>query len=179
MYHTRRRICLIEIIINNYRSLTISDRFGKVVTKILNRRLIQWLESEQLSKLALNLSNRLHTIILFLIHVRYVISIKINKPKAVYMCFIDLERSFYTASKDLLLYKLLKINISSKCLQLIRSLYQDMRTCLKINNCYTNSFPVEIGTHQGYTPSSNLFKIFINDSPFFGHGMLNTRRCLM
>ena len=33
---------------NNYRGLTISNGLGKVVTKIMNRRLIKWLENEGL-----------------------------------------------------------------------------------------------------------------------------------
>ena len=59
---------------NNCRSLTKSDRLDKVVTKIMNMIIIKWLESEQLSKLALNISYELQTIFLL----RYVIFIKVN-----------------------------------------------------------------------------------------------------
>ena len=172
---------------NNYRGLTISNCLGKVVTKIMNRRLIKWLENEGLiatEQIGFKPKQRTTDHILVL---NTICDIYKSKHKAVYMCFVHLEKAFDSVNRHLLLYKLLKINISSKFLHLVRSLYQDMHTCLKINNCYTNSFPVEIGTRQGCNLSPNLFNIFINDFPIFlqsnnsGYVMLNTRRlrCLM
>ena len=152
---------------NNYRGLTISNCLGRVVTKIMNRRLIKWLGNEGLiatEQIGFKPKQRTTDHILVL---NTICDIYKSKHKAVYMCFVDLEKAFDSVNRHLLLYKLLKINISSKFLHLVRSLYQDMHTCLKINDCYTNSFPVEIGTRQGCNLSPNLFNIFINDFPNF------------
>ena len=109
-----------------------------------------------------------------------------SKHKAVYMCFVDLEKAFDSVNRYLLLYKLLKINISSKFLHLVKSLYQDMHTCLKINNCHTNIFLSKLEHVKGAILVLT-FSIYINDIPNFlqsnnsGYVMLNTRRlrCLM
>ena len=80
------------------------------------------------------------------------------------MYFVDLEKTSVSVNINLLLYKSLKININSKFLQLIKSLYQDVHTCSEID---TNSFPVKVGTRQGYNLSQDLFNIFVSDFPNF------------
>ena len=97
------------------------------------------------------------------------ISIKVSSKVKIKLCtcVLLIYRAFDYENRIFLLYELLKINISSQFLQLIRFLYQDMHTCLQINNCFTNSFPVETGTRPGCNLSPNLSNIFINDFPNF------------
>ena len=96
---------------NNYRGLTISNCLGKVVTKIMNGRLIKWLESEGLiatEQIGFKPKQRATDHILVL---NTICDIYKSKHKAVYMCFLDLEKAFDYVNRHLLLYKLLKITL--------------------------------------------------------------------
>ena len=86
---------------NNYRGLTISNCLGKVATKIMNRRLIKWLESEGLiahEQIGFKPKQRTTDHILVL---NTICDIYKSKHKAVYMCFVDLEKAFYSVNRHL------------------------------------------------------------------------------
>ena len=44
-------------------------------------------------------------------------------------------------------------------------MYTYSKSCIKIDNCMTDPFPVELGVKQGDNLSPNLFKFFLNDLP--------------
>ena len=144
---------------NNYRGLTTSNCLGKVVTKIMKRSLFKWLERDGFKPKKPTTDH--------IIFLNTICDVYKRKHKAVFICFVDSEKAFDSVNRFFLLCELLKINISSKFLSLNKTLYQDVHTCLKINNCYTYSFLVDIGTRQGCNLSPNLFNIFINNLTFF------------
>ena len=65
-----------------------------------------------------------------------------------------------------LLYKLLKINIRGNFYNVIKSLYSDSTSSVRIGNSQTRSFQYARGVRQGCILSPLLFKLYVNDLAF-------------
>ena len=171
----------------NYRGLTITSCLGKLFTKILNNRLIIFLEKNQIiaaNQIAFKPNQRTtdHMLVLKTICDMYK-----SRQKAVYLCFVDLTKAFDTINRTFMLYKLYKSGLSTKFVNLIQSMYSDLKACIKTKFGCTETFPIDIGTRQGCNLSPSLFNLFINDLPNLltasnsGYVTLDERRitCLM
>lgn len=149
----------------NYRGLTITSSLGKLFTKIMNIRLINFLELNKLisvSQTAFKPKQRTSDHILVL---KTICDVYKSKRKAVYLCFVDLTKAFDTVNRTLMLYKLYKHNLSSKFINIVQSMYEDLHACIKTKVGCTEGFPVDIGTRQGCNLSPSLFNLFMNDLP--------------
>ncbi len=82
-----------------------------------------------------------------------------------YAAFIDLEKAYDKIPRDILLRKLNKLGINGNILNVLSSMYQGGRSCVKICNKRTEYFDVNRGLKQGCALSPNLFNIFISDLP--------------
>ena len=58
---------------------------------------------------------------------------RINSKISTYCAFIDFEKAFDCINRDLLLYKLLSYNIYGKIFKALNGLYNESRSCMKIN----------------------------------------------
>ena len=92
-----------------------------------------------------------------------VIQNRLNDGKDTFVAFIDMCKAFDWIDRSLLLYKLLKTNISGKMYFAIKSLLVNTYSCLKLKDFLSNWFHTASGVRQGDTLSPNLFNIFIND----------------
>ena len=63
--------------------------------------------------------------------------------------------------------KLKEFNTSSKCYEVINSMYSRTKVCVRIGDTHTNVFKSEIGVRQGDVLNPNFFKIFVNDLPSY------------
>ena len=60
----------------------------------------------------------------------------------------------------------MECGISSKMLNMIIALYNNVTSCVKLNNSITEEFPCEVGLRQGDCLSPILlFSLYINDLP--------------
>ena len=152
---------------NNYRGLSISNCLGKLFTKILTARLIMFLEEYKVidaSQIGFRPKSRTSDHILVL---KTICDIYRSRGKGVYMCFIDLAKAFDSVNRELLWYKLVKYKLSTKFINITKSLYTDLHTSVKTPRGLTDKFPIEIGTRQGCHMSPMLFNLFVNDLPRF------------
>lgn len=88
-----------------------------------------------------------------------------SKKKSIYLCFVDLRKAFDTVWRDGLFYKMQKFKISSKFINLTKSMYDHVNAKIRTKNGFTEKFPIEIGTKQGCNLSPSLFNIYLNDLP--------------
>ena len=80
--------------------------------------------------------------------------------------FISLDKSIlrgFNSAFTLLRGKLIKLGISGRMLEALKSLYNEVKCAVRINGQISDWFDVKIGLKQGCILSPLLFKIFIND----------------
>ena len=149
---------------SNYREITIMNCLGKLFNTVLNRRLDQYLEDNNIIKevqIGFQKESRTtdHMFVLPTFIEKYTVQ---NKSK-LFTCFVDLRKAFDSVLHQALFLKLKNNGISGLFYNVIKSMYTDNILRVKLGNKITSEFYSNIGVRQGDTLSPNLFKIFIND----------------
>ena len=147
---------------NNYRGITIISCLAKLFTKIMNDRLTKWVDSQKIltdSQYGFR-KGRSTTDCLFII--QGLIDIIFARGLKLYVCFIDYEKAYDLIDRACLFHKLIKTNISSKCINIFKDMYAKMKVTLDcdIENRY---FASNVGLLQGESTSPLLFSLFVND----------------
>ena len=88
---------------------------------------------------------------------------RINQKLETFSAFLDLKKAFDSVQRDFLLYKLNNIGTDGKMYFSIKSLYENTKACVRVNQEFTSLFAMPSGVHQGDTLSPTLFSIYIND----------------
>jgi hypothetical protein len=81
---------------------------------------------------------------------------RINDNMSTFVALIDLEKAFDCIDRTLLLYRLLCNNIDGKVYTIIKRMYTNTTSCLKLNNIFTDWFEVTCGVRQGDNLSPTL-----------------------
>ena len=147
--------------IRNYRGICLMSCLGKAFSKILNNRLIVWLEGngvlspEQLGFVTGNRTSDAHIMLYNLIQ-------KYCKKgnKRLYTCFIDFEKAFDKICRSKLLIKMKSLGITGKFLNIIAAMYSGDQVQIKLGNKVTGNQFVNSGVRQGCVLSPTLFNIF-------------------
>ena len=159
---------------SNYRGICISSCLGKLFCSILNQRLlehVQLLDILHKSQTGFLANNRTADNVLTL---RTLIDKHVNcHQKKVYACFVDFRKAFDSVWHDGLLYKLLKINIRGNFYNVIKSLYSNSTSSVRIGNSQTRSFQYARGVCQGCFLSPLLFNLYVNDLAFSFNNILS------
>ena len=149
--------------VNNYRGITLLSTLGKLFTRLLNNRLCNWAEqySVYIEAQAGFRSNMGTTDNIFVLH--GLINHMINKGKQLYCAFIDFSKAFDFINRDNLWTKLIKFGIRGNIFNIIRSMYDSVKSKVKYHNRLSNSFTCQLGVRQGECLSPFLFSMFLND----------------
>ena len=147
----------------NYRGITLLSTLGKLFTRILNDRLTDWAENYQVYIEAqagfrsnMGTVDNIFTLHGLLTHV-------INQGKKLYCAFVDLTKAFDYINRDILWHKLIKLGIRAKILNIIRSMYENVKSRVKYNNRLSEEFECYLGVRQGESLSPFLFSMYLND----------------
>ncbi|KAL4240483.1 hypothetical protein ACF0H5_001275 [Mactra antiquata] len=148
---------------NNYRGITLLSTLGKLFTKILNNRLIGWAEnySVYIEAQAGFRTKMGTTDNIFVLH--GLITHMLNEGKQLYCAFIDFTKAFDYVVRDNLWSKLIKLGVRGKILNIIKSMYQSVKSRVKYCNQLSDSYTCALGVRQGECLSPFLFSMFLND----------------
>jgi hypothetical protein len=144
----------------NYRGITLLSIVGKVYAQVINERLMSWCEQnkilveeqggfrpqrgcpDQLFSLVELLQNR--------------------GKKGTFCCFIDVKKAFDRVFRAGLWQRIADEGVKGKMWRVLRSIYETVESCVRINGNLTDWFPVETGVRQGCVLSPLLYALFIN-----------------
>ena len=149
---------------DNYRAIAVGSCLGKLFSSILLVRLTNFKQQhckEPIEQLGFKKGAQTNDHILTL---KTLID-KYNKKQKIrlFTCFVDLKKAFDTVSRDLLLYKLVKLNIRGQFFAVIEDIYNHSLSKIKINSLLSGDIRMDRGTEQGHPLSPDLFKLFIKD----------------
>ncbi|KAL9978039.1 hypothetical protein ACROYT_G015516 [Oculina patagonica] len=150
----------------NYRGITLTSCLGKLFTSILQNRLNKFIEQHDVlnpEQFGFRPNSRTtDSLFIFqqLLH-KYT-----KQHKKLYVGFIDYEKAFDSVWQSGMIHKLQTYGIQGKFLNVIKSMYSSIRSCVKINqNALTELFSCNKGIRQGDGLSPVLFSLFMNDLP--------------
>ena len=149
--------------VENYRGITLLSTLGKLFSHILNTRLMEWAEEYHIYMEAqAEFRENMGTIDnIFVLH--GVINHLLNENKKLYAAFIDYTKAFDYVVRENMWYKLLKYGIRGKIIDIIRSMYENIKSRVKYDNQLSNDFTCLLGVRQGECLSSFLFSMYVND----------------
>ena len=149
----------------NYRPITLLSIAGKVYTGILQARLMNWCEKNNIIVIeqggfrpGRGCPEQLYTL-------TELIKLRRRRKEMTYACFIDIRKAYDTVWHDGLKMKLIENGITGPMYRAICSLYSGCESTVRLDGQlgYTDFFPIETGVRQGCILSPLLYSIFIND----------------
>ena len=149
---------------SNYRGISLQPVISKIYINILNKRLTQWSdENEIIGEEQAGFRKSYSTIDnLFCLQTLVTKYLK-SKGGRFYAVFVDFEKAFDRINRNALWNKLQSLNVSSKMSKTLRAIYTSVRSCVKTQNGITATFNCPKGVRQGCCISPILFSFFLND----------------
>ena len=145
----------------NYRGISLVAHAGKILLKIIARRLSEYCERvgilpEEQSGFR---PNRSTTDMMFVI--RRLQELAWKKRMPLYVCFIDLTKAYDSVDRTLLWTVLARFGVPHNMISVIRQFHEGMRACVRLDDRVCSRwFAVEQGLRQGCVLAPLLFNIF-------------------
>ena len=148
---------------SNYRGITLLSCIGKLFTRILNNRLKNWAELYNVYVEAqAGFRSKMSTVDnIYVLH--GLISHFIDNRAQLFCAFVDFTKAFDYIVRENLWYKLIKLGVRGKILNIIQSMYTCVKSRIKFLNCLSEDYTCALGVRQGESLSPFLFSININD----------------
>ena len=151
---------------SNYRGISLLPCVSKIFTKILNWRLMAWLASKKvIVEEQAGFRQNYSTIDNCFILETLIESRLKKKGQKLYTCYIDFRKAFDYVPRSALWFKLYKIGIRGKFLQVLINMYQKCKFSIRVGETAVtlDEGAATMGLFQGCSLSSTLFQVFIND----------------
>lgn len=149
--------------ITNYRPISVLTTLSKILEKVLNKRLVDYLESKNIIapnqfgfRRGLSTEDAVHCLL------NDVVQYLDSQERCLSM-FLDLSKAFDTVSIPLLLAKLERIGIRGLPLSIFSDYLRNRTQCVKIGDVISDAVELVFGVPQGSILGPTLFLIYIND----------------
>ena len=131
------------------RGITILSRMGKLFTAILNKRINNFLETygilgEEQAGFRKTCGTSDH-----IFNLKFIVDLFLFKKRNSFCAFIDYKKAFDSIDRAALWHKLLRSSTDGKIFVIIRNMYAQAKSCIKVNGCNSEFFTSSVGVRQG------------------------------
>jgi hypothetical protein len=148
---------------NNYRGICLSNISCKLFSVIINNRLQEWVEENNLTgeqqagfKKGYSTVDHMFTLLAF-------VQKQFSLNRKLYVAFIDFEKAFDSINRNILWPILFKSGVKGKLFDCIKSMYDNVKLRVRCGANVTDFINCSAGVKQGDACSPVLFSIFINE----------------
>ena len=148
---------------NNYRGISINSCISKLFTLLMNDRLTIFTEQNNIihfNQLGFRKGYRTADHVFTL---KTIVDNSLNAKKDLHVCFVDFKKAFDTVWRDGLFLKLLRSNVSTKFVRILKNMYESLKCSIQLPFGLSKPFPSLTGVRQGCNLSPLLFNLFMND----------------
>ena len=149
--------------LKNYRPIALANTVGKIFSTMLNERLRKWIEREGVLGEEQNgfRADRRAEDNIFIVN--EMIERKRRDKDKLYVCFLDIEKAYDRVIREIMWCVLVKIGLSEKIVNIIRSMYEDTKAIYRLGTLETDWVRSERGVRQGCTLSPTLFSLYTEE----------------
>ena len=148
---------------NNYRGISLCDISSKLYSTIINSRLQEWTEENNITgeyqagfKRNYSTVDHMFTLLAF-------VQKQFSLNRKLYVAFIDFEKAFDSINRSLLWPILLKYGIHGKLFRCVKSMYASVKSRVRNGANLSDYINCTTGVKQGDVCSPVLFSLFINE----------------
>ena len=149
--------------LNNYRGITLLSMLGKILIGVLNNRLWEVVnkyeilrENQAGFRRGYRTTDHIFTLTTIINHY-----VNTNK-KPLSLCFVDFRKAFDKVDHKILWEKIYYYGAGGKFLNIIKSMYEKVKSCVRSKEGLTNFLNYDRGVRQGCLLSPLLFSLYIN-----------------
>ena len=147
----------------NYRGITLLSVVGKVFCKVLNDRLVKYLDNGQVLHEGQAGFRVKRSCVDNIFTLNEIVQGRLKEDKRTYAFFLDIQKAYDTVWHDGLWYKLWNSGVKGKLWRVIKGMYEASRSAVLLEGERSASFRVREGVAQGCSLSPILFSVLIND----------------
>ena len=81
----------------------------------------------------------------------------LGKKKNLYFAFIELEKAFDRVPREVVWWAMRKLGVEEWLVRVVKSLYENARSQVRVNDTFSDEFEVKVRVHQGSVLSPLLF----------------------
>jgi len=148
---------------SNYRGITLLSCMGKLFTSVLNKRITNFCETNEILHENQTGFRKGYSTIDHVFLLKFIMdAVKKSKHK-LYCAFIDYRKAFDCVWRNGLWVKLVRSGVTGKIFDVIKYMYQEVQSCVFKDGEKSEFFLSLKGVRQGDNLSPLLFALFVND----------------
>ena len=142
---------------NNYRGITLLNVVGKIFNKVLNYRLLYWLEEHNKLSESQQAGFRFGRFCIDNLFVlNEVIQGRLQEGKKTFSFFLNIKKAYDTVWRDGLWYRMWEMGIQGKLWRVIRNIYNVNQSCVYLDGIKSEYFGITQGVAH-YLQHCSLF----------------------
>ena len=146
----------------NYRGISLACAVYKLYCSILNERLTNWVSMNQLIEDEQNGFRANRNCIDHALSLSMIIQTAKCHRKEIFAAYIDFSKAFDRVNRGYLWKILSHSGLNGKMMSAVKSLYNSVVCCVRINGMKSDYFDLTCGVKQGCILSPLLFNLFVN-----------------